>query len=62
VAALAASAAIGGYAGALESGLVNGVRLGVADWVLLAVMPLIFAGLATLAARIAVLRTLRRAL
>jgi cell division transport system permease protein len=62
VAALLAVAAIGWRAGALEAGLVRDVGLGWSDWLVLGVLPLAFAGLATVAARSAVLRTLRRAL
>jgi cell division transport system permease protein len=46
----------------LGSGLLGGAVLEQRDWLLLAALPIIFAGVATLAARIAVLRRLRRAL
>ena len=47
---------------ALGSDLVAGLRLGVGDWLILACLPLAFAILATLAARLAVLAALRRVL
>lgn len=62
VAALVAVAVIGWRAGALEAGLVRSVGLGPVDWLLLAALPLVFVALAMAAARVAVLRTLRRAL
>lgn len=44
----------------LESDLLGSVTLGRADWVLLAGLPILFALLAAVAARLAVLRALRR--
>ena len=60
VAALAVTAAIGGRLAGLGSELIGGVALGTGDWLLLAALPLGFVALATLAARTAVLATLRR--
>lgn len=47
---------------ALGSELLGGVTLSVGDWVLLALLPLVFVALAMLAARVAVLGTLKRVL
>jgi len=44
----------------IGSDLVGGAALGQRDWLLLALLPIAFAGVATVAARIAVLRRLRR--
>jgi cell division transport system permease protein len=66
--ALGAALALGGVAlagwqvSALEAGLVSGVMLTPLDWLLLASLPLLFALLATIAARVAVLSALKRAL
>ena len=65
VGSLAAAAAImliGWRAAGLDSGLVGGASLGTGGWVVLALLPLAFAGLAMVAARVAVLRTLERRL
>jgi cell division transport system permease protein len=61
-AALVAVAVLGWRFGRLEAGLFDTVRLSPLDWVMLALLPLLFGGLATLAARIAVTGALRRAL
>jgi len=53
---------VGEQLDALGSDLVAGLRLGVGDWVILACLPVAFALLATLAARLAVLAALRRVL
>jgi cell division transport system permease protein len=53
---------VGAQLDALGSDLVAGLRLGVSDWVILACLPIAFALLATLAARLAVLAALRRVL
>jgi cell division transport system permease protein len=53
---------VGAQLDALGSDLVAGLRLGVGDWVILACLPIAFALLATLAARLAVLAALRRVL
>ena len=53
---------VGGQLASLGSELVGGIRLGIADWALLALLPLGFALLATLAARWTVTRALRRTL
>lgn len=58
-AAMAAVFLIGRQVAAIDSVLVAGVRLEPGAWAILALLPLAFAGLATLAARVAVLRTLR---
>lgn len=47
---------------ALGSDLLNGLELSTRDWLLLALLPIVFALLATLAARLAVLGALRRIL
>jgi cell division transport system permease protein len=62
IAALIAVAVLGWRFGTLDAGLVATVSLRPHEWALLAIMPLLFAGLATLAARLAVLGALRRAL
>ena len=62
VLAMGAVLVIGARVAALDSVLVGGIALGWSDWALLAVLPLIFAGLATLAARVAVVRALRHVL
>ncbi len=75
---LALDAAVGGVVGgagaaavlwlvsrqlsALGSDLLGGVGLAGADWVVLAALPVLFVGLATLAARVAVTGALRRSL
>ena len=60
-AALVTVAVLGWRFGTLDSGLVATVSLSLSDWALLAILPLLFAALATLAARTAVLGALRRA-
>ncbi|MBM3927713.1 MAG: permease [Sphingomonadales bacterium] len=62
VAAMAAVLVIGRQVAAIDSVLVSGVTLDAGAWALLALLPLAFAGLATLAARVGVLRALRRRL
>lgn len=65
VGAIAAAAVIAGLswqAAALGSELVAGIALGTGGWVLLALLPLAFVALAAVAARVAVLAALRRAL
>jgi len=62
VAAMAAVLVIGRQVAAIDSVLVSGVTLDAGAWALLALLPLTFAGLATLAARVGVLRALRRRL
>ena len=47
---------------ALGSELLGGVTLAAGDWILLALLPLVFVGLAMLAARVAVLGALKRVL
>lgn len=59
---LATVAAIAARVAALGSELVGGAGLDWRDWLLLAALPLAFAALATVAARIAVLGALRRVL
>lgn len=61
-AAAVAVAVVGGQLASLGSELVSGVALGPVDWVLLALLPVGFALLATLAARWTVTRALRRTL
>lgn len=61
-AALAIVALLAGRIAALGSELLGGAALATADWVLLALLPLAFAGIAMLAARIAVTRRLRAVL
>ena len=53
---------IGARIGALDAALVGSAGLGTPDWLLLCALPLAFAMLATLAARFAIVRTLRRVL
>ena len=60
--ALGLVALIGLQLGALRSDLIAGLTLGVVDWAILACLPLAFALLATLAARMSVLTALRRVL
>lgn len=62
LAALATLAFIGWRLGALDSQLLTGIRLGLCDWLMLALVPLAFVGLATLAARATVIGALRRTL
>jgi cell division transport system permease protein len=62
VAALASVVFLGLRLGALEADIVGGIGLRAGDWLLLATLPLLFTLMATLAARIAVLRTLGRRL
>ncbi|MFD1789655.1 cell division protein FtsX [Sphingomonas floccifaciens] len=62
VAAMVAVLLIGRRIAAIDSVLVGGVTLVLRDWICLGLLPLVFAGLATVAARIGVLRTLRRQL
>ena len=61
-AALLVAALLGGEARALGSELIGGVALTPAQWMMLAMLPLVFMALATLAARWAVLAALRRTL
>jgi cell division transport system permease protein len=49
-----------GQMSGLGSDLVSGAVLTQRDWLILALLPIVFAGVATLAARIAVLGRLRR--
>ncbi|MEZ0496129.1 cell division protein FtsX [Sphingomonas sp. IW22] len=51
---------LGTRLGALEAEVVQGVSLNTFDWAAIALLPIAFALMATLAARVAVLRTLRR--
>ena len=60
--ALATVALIGSRVATLDSALVGGFGLDVGDWTILAALPIAFALLATLAARIAVVGALRRVL
>lgn len=60
--ALAVVALIGWRVTALESGLTQGTSLAWPDWIVLGALPLVFAGMAIVAARIAVLGTLKRRL
>lgn len=62
VAALATLAFIGWRLTALDSQLLTGIRLGIVDWLALALVPLAFVGLATVAARATVIGALRRTL
>lgn len=55
-------AMIGFQLATLGSDLLGGLTLGLSDWLLLAALPFAFALLATLAARLSVLRALRRTL
>lgn len=59
LAALLVVALLGGQAGALGSELLGGATLARGEWVLLALLPLLFVALAAVAARWAVLRRLR---
>lgn len=54
--------ALGRRFAALGSGLVGGASLGWSDWLLLGLIPVVVVGLATLTARLAVLRALRQIL
>jgi len=60
VLALALIALIGGEIAGLGAELVSGVRFGLRDWMALIALPILFALLATLAARLAVERVLGR--
>jgi cell division transport system permease protein len=62
LAALIVVAFVGWRMAGLGSALLGGVSLGVAAWIALAILPLLFVALATVAARLAVLRTLGRRL
>ena len=62
VAALAVVWLLGSQGAALGSDLLGGASLGTIDWLLLGVIPVLFVGLATLAARWTVVRMLRRTL
>lgn len=62
VAALAVAAALQVQLAALGSELLGGAALGPGDWLLLALLPVGFVGLATLAARVSVMRVLRHIL
>jgi cell division transport system permease protein len=65
VGALVAAAAIvfvGWRMAALGAGLIGSVRLGAADWIVLAALPFAFALLALIAARVAVILALRKRL
>jgi cell division transport system permease protein len=62
IAALGVVAIIGLRLSLLGSELLSGVMLSVADWVLLACLPLGFVLLATLSARVTIVRALRRTL
>lgn len=59
IAAMGAVFLIGRQVSAIDSVLVSGVTLDVGAWAVLALLPLLFALLATIAARVAVLKTLR---
>ena len=59
---IAATLLLGSQAAALGSDLIDGVALSAGDWLLLAALPVGFALLAALAARVAVLGALRRVL
>jgi len=59
VAAMIATWAITRQMAGMGSGLLSGAVLGQRDWLLLAALPIVFALVATIAARIAVLRRLR---
>lgn len=61
-AALALALFLGGRVAGLGSQLLGGAALSPRDWVLLVLLPLAFVLLATVAARVAVLRALRRML
>lgn len=58
--ALVAVAFLGGQIASLNADLVGGFAFSIRDWLILITLPLAFALLATVAARIAVLRTLGR--
>lgn len=60
--ALVTVAIIGNGVAALDSELIGGSGLQLTDWLLLAALPFAFALIATLAARIAIVATLRRVL
>lgn len=60
LAALGVVALIGGQLRAMGSELLGVITLSMGEWLLLACLPLIFVGVATLAARLAVLRALRQ--
>lgn len=60
--ALGAVALVGARLDALGSDLIAGLALGPGDWTVLVGLPIVFALLATLAARLAVLSALRRVL
>lgn len=60
--AIATVAVIGARIATLDSALVGGATLTLRDWLALAALPIAFALLATIAARVAVLRALRRVL
>ena len=60
--ALGVVALVGWQLGALGSDLLAGLSLSTRDWVVLGALPLVFALLATLSARSAVLAALRRIL
>ena len=62
VLAMVAVLVIGRQVAAIDSVLVGGIALRWGDWAILALLPIAFALLATLAARVAVLRTLRTVL
>ena len=62
IAAVALVLVIGSQVGALGSDLLSGFGLGIGDWILLALLPVVFAVLATLAARTVVTAALRRIL
>ncbi len=62
IAALVVVALIGWQVAALESGLASGIVLTIVDWIALGALPVVFAALATIAARVAVLGTLKRRL
>ncbi len=62
VAAAVAILVIGRQVAAVDSVLVGGIALSLGDWMLLAMLPVAFALLAMLAARVAILRALRHVL
>ena len=62
LAALGLAWVIGGQVRALGSELLGGATLGTGDWAALLALPVVFVGVATLAARWAVLRAVRRSL
>jgi cell division transport system permease protein len=61
-AALAVAVLLQGQVAALGSELLGGTRLGTGDWIVLALIPIAFVALAMFAARMTVLRALRRTL